>query len=187
MLMICRFVVTIACVILTGAACKSNRSSEDAPLTQRQAGTLSELDDVGAVPLSPNEDQWVLTVEQEIIQRIMTLSGGALPDTAREAYDLGDVEVFSIAEEMPVMVDDAEVLDISVAGIGETGTSEVVIVQFVVDDHGRVWHTELARGNDGACAQIALFTARSLSFKPGRHRGQAVNVRMSVPITCTYQ
>lgn len=64
----------------------------------------------------------------------------------------------------------------------EAGIQGRVIVQFIVTRNGEVTQAEVLQGIGGGCDQAALQAVRALTFEPGRQRGQAVNVRYSLPI-----
>ena len=59
----------------------------------------------------------------------------------------------------------------------------IVIVQFIVDESGNVSEPAVVRGIGGGCDEEALRVVRQAKFRPGRQRGKAVKVKMSLPIT----
>ncbi|MFT4604582.1 MAG: protein TonB [Rhodothermales bacterium] len=95
-------------------------------------------------------------------------------------------EIFVIVEQMPELV----------GGLGElqkkirypeiakkAGVEGRVIVQFVVNEQGRVENPVVVRGIGAGCDEEALKAVRDARFTPGKQRGQAVKVKMSLPIT----
>ena len=58
-----------------------------------------------------------------------------------------------------------------------------VIVQFVVDEEGRVQDPKVVRGIGGGCDEEALKAVRTAKFRPGLQRGRPVKVRYSLPVT----
>ena len=58
-----------------------------------------------------------------------------------------------------------------------------VDVQFIVDAHGRVVDPEVARGLGHGTDEEALRCVRQLRFTLGRLDGEAVWVKMSIPVT----
>jgi TonB family protein len=65
----------------------------------------------------------------------------------------------------------------------EKGVEGRVYVSFVVDKQGDVANVKIARGVDSALDQEALRVVNSLpAWKPGKQRGEAVNVEYTVPI-----
>ncbi|MBN2731844.1 MAG: TonB family protein [Balneolaceae bacterium] len=58
-----------------------------------------------------------------------------------------------------------------------------VTVQFIVNTQGEVENPKVIRGIGGGCDQAAIEAIKEhAKFKPGRQRGKAVNVQMSLPI-----
>lgn len=58
-----------------------------------------------------------------------------------------------------------------------------VTVQFIVNTQGEVENPKVIRGIGGGCDQAAVEAIKKYAkFKPGRQRGKAVNVQMSLPI-----
>ena len=58
-----------------------------------------------------------------------------------------------------------------------------VILQFIVDENGNVTEPAVVRGIGAGCDEEALRVVREAKFKPGKQRGKAVKVKMSLPIT----
>ena len=57
-----------------------------------------------------------------------------------------------------------------------------VIVEAFVDENGNVVNAELRKGIGAGCDEAALSAVRAIKFYPGKQRGRAVKVRVSVPI-----
>ncbi|WP_456428234.1 energy transducer TonB [Rhodocaloribacter sp.] len=57
-----------------------------------------------------------------------------------------------------------------------------VIVQFVVDEQGRVVEPVVVRGIGFGCDEAAVRAVRRARFKPGEQRGKPVKVKMSLPV-----
>lgn len=58
-----------------------------------------------------------------------------------------------------------------------------VTVQFIVNTKGEVENPRVIRGIGGGCDEAAVEAIKEYAkFKPGRQRGKAVNVQMSLPI-----
>ena len=58
-----------------------------------------------------------------------------------------------------------------------------VTIQFVVDEEGNVQDAVVLKGIGAGCDEEALRVVRQAQFKPGKQRGKAVKVKMSLPIT----
>ena len=108
------------------------------------------------------------------------------PPAADEPEPEPEPEIFVIVEQMPELI----------GGLGElqskikypeiakkAGVEGRVFVQFIVDEQGNVVNPEVARGIGAGCDEEALRAIRTAKFKPGKQRGQAVRVKMSLPIT----
>ena len=95
-------------------------------------------------------------------------------------------EIFVVVEQMPKLIG-------GIAGIQERITypdvarlaaiQGKVIVQFVVDEEGRVRDPVVLRGIGGGCDEEAVRAVREARFEPGRQRGKAVRVRYVLPVT----
>ena len=95
-------------------------------------------------------------------------------------------EIFVIVEQMPELI----------GGLGElqrkirypeiakkAGVEGRVIVQFVVNEQGAVENPVVVRGIGAGCDEEALRAVQQARFTPGKQRGKAVKVKMSLPIT----
>ena len=58
-----------------------------------------------------------------------------------------------------------------------------VILEFVIDREGRVTDIRVLKGIGGGCNEEAVRALSEARFTPGRQRGRAVPVQMSLPIT----
>ena len=94
-------------------------------------------------------------------------------------------EIFVVVEQMPRLIG-------GLAGVQErieypevarlAAIEGKVIVQFVVDEEGRVRDPVVLRGIGGGCDEEAVRAVLQARFEPGRQRGKAVRVRYVVPI-----
>jgi TonB family protein len=113
--------------------------------------------------------------DAETVSRAAQVSGGA------EGED-----TFVVVEQMPELIG-------GLASIQENlrypelarkaGIEGRVIVQFVVDEEGRVVDPEIVRGVGSGLDTAALEAVRTAAFKPGMQRGVPVRVKMSLPVT----
>ncbi|MFT5144421.1 MAG: protein TonB [Thalassolituus oleivorans] len=107
------------------------------------------------------------------------------PPVRKVALDSG-AEVFVIVEEMPELIGGLASLQrgIHYPEIAKkAGVEGRVIVSFVVNKTGGVDDPVVVRGIGAGCDEEALGAVSRARFKPGKQRGQAVNVKMSLPIT----
>lgn len=104
-------------------------------------------------------------------------------DSPDDAFD--EAEIFTIVENMPELRG-------GLAAVYErlhypeiarrAGVEGRVIIQFVIDESGRVTEPVVLRGIGAGCDEAALEAVRDLEFEPGRQRGRPVKVRYSMPI-----
>lgn len=57
-----------------------------------------------------------------------------------------------------------------------------VYVKAFIDENGSVAQAEVIKGLDGGCSEAALRAVKVTKFTPGRKRGKAVKVQVSIPI-----
>lgn len=62
------------------------------------------------------------------------------------------------------------------------GVQGRVFVKAFVDETGNVFKTELIKGIGAGCDEEALKAVKDTKFKPGKQRGKAVKVQVSIPI-----
>ena len=107
------------------------------------------------------------------------------PPPPEEEEEEAEPEIFVVVEEMPDLI----------GGLGEiqkkikypeiarkAGVEGRVILQFIVDENGNVTEPAVVRGIGAGCDEEALRVVRDAKFKPGKQRGKAVKVKMSLPI-----
>ncbi len=100
------------------------------------------------------------------------------------------IDVFVIVEEepemLPTMPEAMRSLQASITYpeiAKRAGVEGRVIVQFVVDEQGKVVDPFVVRGIGAGCDEEAVKAVRTLKFKPGKQRGRAVKVQMTLPVT----
>lgn len=62
------------------------------------------------------------------------------------------------------------------------GVEGTVYVEAYVDENGNVTRTQVVKGIGAGCDEAASLAVSKTKFKPGKQRGKAVKVRMSIPI-----
>ncbi|HEY4787934.1 MAG TPA: TonB family protein [Bacteroidales bacterium] len=68
----------------------------------------------------------------------------------------------------------------------EMGISGRVILQFVVDKHGKINNVKVLRGIGGGCDEEAIRVVKNMpSWKPGRQNGKEVPVYFTLPVVFT--
>lgn len=95
-------------------------------------------------------------------------------------------EIFVVVEEMPDLIGGIQSIQSRIVYpeiARKAGVEGRVIVQFVVDEEGNVRDPVVVRGIGAGCDEEAIRAVNFAKFKPGKQRGRAVRVRMSLPIT----
>lgn len=95
-------------------------------------------------------------------------------------------EIFVVVEQQPELIGGLESIQskITYPEIAKrAGVEGRVIVQFVVDEQGNVRDPQVVRGIGAGCDEEALKAVRQAKFKPGKQRGKAVKVQMTLPVT----
>jgi len=95
-------------------------------------------------------------------------------------------EIFVIVEDMPELIGGLGSLQKNIRYpeiAKKAGVEGRVIVQFVVNEQGRVVDPVVVRGIGAGCDEEAIRAVMLARFKPGKQRGKPVKVKMSLPIT----
>ncbi len=99
-------------------------------------------------------------------------------------------EVFTIVEDMPQLIGGMNAIyqHLRYPEIArQVGIEGRVVVQFIIDEQGRVVDPVVVRGIGGGCDEAAVEAVKKVQFTPGRQRGRAVRVRYSLPIVFRLQ
>ena len=118
------------------------------------------------------------------------------PPPTEEVEEEQEPEIFQVVEDMPTFEGcpdpDPAAQMVCLQQLGskikypeiarKAGVEGRVYVSFVVDEYGNVLNPTVARGIGAGCDQEALRVISEAKFTPGRQRGKAVKVRMSIPI-----
>ena len=111
------------------------------------------------------------------------------PDTGEEEEEQ-EQEIFMVVENQPELIGGMKSLQQSVDYpdfAKKAGIEGRVIVQFVVDEQGNVVDPKVTRGVHKLLNEEAIKAVKEQKFKPGKQRGQAVKVQMSLPVTFRLQ
>lgn len=95
-------------------------------------------------------------------------------------------EVFIAVEEKPVLIGGLAALQAKVKYPPTARKADVqgrVIVQFIIDKDGNVTQPEVLQSPHSLLSEEAIRVIKLAKFEPGRQRGRAVKVQMSMPIT----
>ena len=99
-------------------------------------------------------------------------------------------EIFMVVENQPELKGGMKALQESVEYpefAKKAGIEGRVIVQFVVNEQGNVQNPKVTRGVHKLLNKEAIKAVKEQSFKPGKQRGEAVKVQMSLPVTFRLQ
>lgn len=118
------------------------------------------------------------------IEAIVDLPPPPAPVT-EEAEELPEPEIFVVVEQMPEIIGGvAKVYESLVYPeiARQAGVEGLAVVQVVVEPDGTPSGIEIARSASAVLDNAAMAAVATLKFKPGRQRGNAVRVRMAIPI-----
>jgi len=99
-------------------------------------------------------------------------------------------EVFVVVENQPELIGGMKSLqeDVEYPSFARrAGIEGRVFVQFVVDENGNVQNPKVTRGVHKLLNKAAVEAVKKQKFKPGKQRGKAVKVQMSLPVTFQLQ
>ena len=108
------------------------------------------------------------------------------PPPPAEAVEEPEPEIFVIVEEPPELIGGLPGLQskISYPEIAKkAGVEGRVFLQFIVDEQGNVTDPIVTRGIGAGCDEEAIKAILASKFTPGKQRGKAVKVKMSLPVT----
>ncbi len=109
-----------------------------------------------------------------------------LPPPPPPAEEEPEPEIFVIVEEPPQLIGGLAGLQAKIRYpeiAKKAGVEGRVFLQFVVDEQGNVSDAIVTRGIGAGCDEEAIKAILQAKFTPGRQRGKAVKVKMSLPVT----
>lgn len=95
-------------------------------------------------------------------------------------------QIFAIVEQMPVLIGGLAAVQRNIVYpemARLAGIEGRVIVQFVIDENGKVHDPVVVRGIGGGCDEEAVRAVKLATFRPGMQRGLPVKVRYNLPIS----
>ncbi len=108
------------------------------------------------------------------------------PPPKEEKVEEPEPEIFVIVEDMPELIGGLAALQSKIQYpeiAKKAGVEGRVIVQFVVDEQGRVVDPVVVRSVGAGLDEEAVDAVKEMKFKPGKQRGKPVRVKMSLPVT----
>ena len=112
------------------------------------------------------------------------------PPPVEEKEEEPEPEIFTVVEQLPEIIGGMAALQSSIKYpeiAQKAGVEGKVFVSFVVDENGDVHNPTVARPLGAGCDEAALEAISKAKFRPGRQRGKAVKVRMTIPVTFKLQ
>ncbi len=200
-------IVTLALLILAFRWETGGKEIEQFQMEEQEMIEMEEIvqtQQIERPPPPPKPPQPVEVPDEEEIEELdLDLDSGldldAAPDlppppppppSAPKVEAEPEPEIFVIVEQTPEMIpNQAEAMrnlqsSITYPEIAKrAGVEGRVIVQFVVDEQGNVVDPFVVRGIGAGCDEEAVKAVRTLKFKPGKQRGRAVKVQMTLPVT----
>ena len=139
------------------------------------------------VPVEVPDDEVLLYDELDLdmsldIDEVPDLPPPPPPKEEEEA----EPEIFVIVEQSPELIGGLPGLQkkIKYPEIAKkAGVEGRVFLQLIVDEQGNVSDPIVTRGIGAGCDEEAVRAILEAKFKPGKQRGKAVKVKMSLPIT----
>lgn len=119
----------------------------------------------------------------DLNESLDTDQGPPPPDDGGEEEEQ---EIFVVVENSPELVGGLAALQGEVEYpefAKKAGIEGRVFVQFVVDENGDVQNPKVTRGVHKLLNEEAIRAVKKMKFKPGKQRGKAVKVQMSLPVT----
>jgi periplasmic protein TonB len=108
------------------------------------------------------------------------------PPAPVDSEEEAEPEVFITVETMPELIGGIQSVQERVVYpeiARRAGIEGRVVVQFVIDEQGRVTSPVVVRGIGGGCDEAAVEAVKQARFTPGLQRGRPVKVRYSIPVT----
>lgn len=96
-----------------------------------------------------------------------------------------ELDYFIQVECMPTIIGGVEALKQRIVYPDEAKKARIegkVYMTIFIDEIGNVTHTELVKGIGGGCDEAAIDAIKKVKFEPGRHKGKAVKVQVTIPV-----
>ncbi len=161
---------------------------EDVDVTQQQAAPPSPpkpLVPIEAPADSEFEDIEIQSSEMDDLE--VSSTPPPPPSQKKEEIQEEEEPVYFVAvEEQPAPIGGIEAIQASIVYpemARKAGIQGRVYVRAYVDERGVVTKVELLKGIGGGCDEEAMKAVKATKFSPGKQRGKAVKVQVSVPIT----
>lgn len=107
------------------------------------------------------------------------------PPPPEEEEEEVEHEIFLVVEDMPEPAGGMQAIYSAIRypdAARRAGIEGRVIIQFMVDENGKVRDPVVIRGIGAGCDEAAIAAIESVEWTPGRQRGRAVRVQFQLPI-----
>ncbi len=192
-------IITLAILIVAFRANWSNQSDFEIVLPEQEQITMEEIQQTEQIEQPPPPPRPPVPVEvpnDEILEDdILDLDASLDLDAApaalpppppQEEEEEEEPEIFFIVEQQPELIGGIGAVQSKVKYpeiARKAGVEGRVFLQFVVNEQGNVEDVVVTRGIGAGCDEEAARVVSEAKFTPGKQRGKAVKVRMSLPIT----
>ena len=192
-------IVTLGILIVAFRADWSNKSDFDIVLPEQEQISMEEIQQTEQIEQPPPPPRPPVPVEvpnDEILEDDaldldasldLDAPAAALPPPPEPPEEEEEEpEIFIIVEQMPELIGGQAAIskETKYPEIArKAGVEGRVFLQFTVNEQGNVQDVVVTRGIGAGCDEEAVRVVNLMKFTPGKQRGKAVKVRMSLPIT----
>jgi len=137
------------------------------------------------IPIEAPTDDVLDDVEIESTELDMEAEVAAPPPPPKKEEEEVEPVFFVAVEQMPEPIGGIAAIQKKIVYpeiAKRAGVQGRVYVKAYVDESGRVSKVELIRGIGAGCDEAAMKAVNSVMFKPGKQRGKAVKVQVTVPV-----
>jgi len=135
------------------------------------------------IPIEAPGDEALEDVE--ISNTELDVQAEVAPPPPKETSDDEEASYFVAVEDLPEPVGGISAIQRAVVYpeiAKRAGVEGTVYVEAFVNEEGKVTRTKIVKGIGAGCDEAAQDAVLKTTFKPGKQRGKAVKVRMSIPI-----
>ncbi len=154
---------------------------------------ILEVEHLGAEETPPDIEAPVIR-ERVVVKRVPMPPPPPLMPMPSEPEDeptrVRDDDVFVVVEQMPQLIGGLASIQRQIRYPEAARVARLqgrVILQFIVDEEGDVQDVNVVRGVGGGLDEEAVRVVEQARFRPGMQRGEAVKVKLSLPVTFKLQ
>ena len=143
------------------------------------------------IPIEAPSDEVLEDIEIQQTELDVEAEVSAPPPPPAQEEDDDEEPVFFVAvEQQPQPIGGLEAIQKRIVYpeiAKRAGVQGRVFVKAFVDENGNVVKTELLKGIGAGCDEAAMEAVKNTKFIPGKQRGKAVKVQVSIPIVFKLQ